>query len=273
MTIKVPPVYKDFEEYHKQPWDGLSEEVRHLLKSIRPQFGFYGEAQPGCLHDTVHIIVDGKGDFPDTDCVHWDIKLWEKPIRYSYDGDFGRSGDVELMLEMTAGRMGTPDFSTEKQFFPKREGLRSLGVYKSFERITMDRADSILLPNEDFPYFAGCSYYLNDVNVPRWLHDMKAEEIPIRAFPRIDNAEVRREFVRKVGMERLIEEFGGKLLDEEGDYELLAFQWEGDDMPYLKMKNPSIGVYHVEGVPPEIKTVKEAIEWRNQMPGSPEILT
>ena len=30
------------------------------------------------------------------------------------------------------------------------------------------------------------------------------------------------------------------------------------------MRNPSIGVYHVEYVPPEIKTCKEALAWRDE---------
>ncbi|MDW8003009.1 MAG: hypothetical protein RMJ39_10200 [Deltaproteobacteria bacterium] len=31
---------------------------------------------------------------------------------------------------------------------------------------------------------------------------------------------------------------------------------------YLKMKNPSTGKYHIEGVPPNIRTCKEALSWR-----------
>ena len=32
--------------------------------------------------------------------------------------------------------------------------------------------------------------------------------------------------------------------------------------PYLKMKNPSIGTYHIEGIGLECKTVKDAIRFR-----------
>jgi hypothetical protein len=31
------------------------------------------------------------------------------------------------------------------------------------------------------------------------------------------------------------------------------------------MVNPSVGLIHVEGVPPEILTVKKALAWRNGM--------
>lgn len=48
-------------------------------------------------------------------------------------------------------------------------------------------------------------------------------------------------------------------------YELITLNLgDGRTRPYLKMNNPSMsGVIHIEGVPPEIKTVKEAITWRN----------
>ena len=76
----------------------------------------------------------------------------------------------------------------------------------------------------------------------------------------------------KFGVERM--ESYGKVMDstEEYNYKLIDMgQW----MPgygtaaYLFMDNPSVpGLRHAEGVPPDIKTVSEAIKWRN---GSEEI--
>ncbi len=43
--------------------------------------------------------------------------------------------------------------------------------------------------------------------------------------------------------------------------------------PYLKMLNPSIGVWHMECVDRSCKTVKDAIKWRNQSEINPSILT
>jgi len=43
--------------------------------------------------------------------------------------------------------------------------------------------------------------------------------------------------------------------------------------PYLKMLNPSIGVWHMECVDKTCKTVKDAIRWRNQSELDPEIIT
>jgi hypothetical protein len=35
------------------------------------------------------------------------------------------------------------------------------------------------------------------------------------------------------------------------------------ERPHLKMKNPSMDLWHIEGVHPDCKTVKEALAWRN----------
>jgi hypothetical protein len=51
---------------------------------------------------------------------------------------------------------------------------------------------------------------------------------------------------------------------------------DGQKRPYLKMLNPSIGVFHIEGVPADITTVRQAINWRagdEREEWQPEILT
>ena len=78
------------------------------------------------------------------------------------------------------------------------------------------------------------------------------------------NAEVRREIVRKIGIERIVSVIGAQSLDVSGDYELLLLDLQdGLKRPYLKMLNPSIGTWHVEGVHPNCVTVEQAIAWRN----------
>lgn len=124
-------------------------------------------------------------------------------------------------------------------------------------------------------------FAMNGVQVEPWLALTPAQEIDCHKIRDILNAEVRREFVRKVGVERLIQQLGGVVLDTDGEmYELVALDL-GDGRtprPYLKMKNPSVpGLYHVEGVPPVIRTVREAINWRAsgdpKQTWTPEILT
>jgi hypothetical protein len=107
---------------------------------------------------------------------------------------------------------------------------------------------------------------LNGVRVPEWIVMTPAEKIDCHEFSKISNAEVRREFVRKVGVERLMVKLGSKMLDKQGDYELHSIPLGGrtGDWPYLKMLNPSIGVWHVEAVSKKCDTVEKALNFRNQ---------
>ena len=106
-------------------------------------------------------------------------------------------------------------------------------------------------------------YRLNGVTVPEWLVKTPAAKLDAGRLLKEDNAEVRRELVRKVGIERVCAELGAKPIDRQGDYELLMLNLrDGRHRPYLKMRNPSLGVFHVEGVHPDCKTVQDAINWR-----------
>ena len=118
-------------------------------------------------------------------------------------------------------------------------------------------------------------WYLNGVEVPQWLAEKREEEIAPGEFAKIQNAEVRREFVRKVGVERIAMACGAESLDKHGDYELLMVDLQGETgkWPYLKMLNPSIQTWHLECVARECKTVQEALNWRNQSQLQPTILT
>ncbi len=46
---------------------------------------------------------------------------------------------------------------------------------------------------------------------------------------------------------------------------------DGRRRPYLKMRCLSTGIWHVEGVPPETKTVEEALSWQYQSEEAPAI--
>jgi len=118
-------------------------------------------------------------------------------------------------------------------------------------------------------------YRLNGVTIPQWLAEKRADEIDCAEFAKIENAEVRREFVRKVGVERIAQQLGADMLDSakrcpcgcdaDTEYELLAVNLGGETgkWPYLKMRNPSIGVWHLEAVPKECRTVSQALNARN----------
>jgi hypothetical protein len=118
-------------------------------------------------------------------------------------------------------------------------------------------------------------YFLNGVSVPEYLVTTPAQELDPMMILKETNVEVRREALRKIGAERLVQKLGAKTLDTEGDmYELLEVDLgQGKTWPYLKMRNPSIGVWHLEAVGKECRTVSEAIEFRNGRKNRPTILT
>lgn len=117
-------------------------------------------------------------------------------------------------------------------------------------------------------------YYLNGVSVEENIVLTSADELDSKFVLTEKNAEVRREIVRKIGVERLCKDLNSKVIDMKDNYELLGLDI-GDNRirPYLKMINPSIGTYHIEGVHPDCKTVDEALKFRNGREGRPVILT
>ena len=107
-------------------------------------------------------------------------------------------------------------------------------------------------------------YSLNGVRMKEEHVMTEAGKIDIQEIIKEKNTEVRRELIRKVGIERFLQKAGAKVLDKSGDYEVLSIRLSDEvpDARYLKMRNPSIGVWHVEGIESECDTVEKAINWR-----------
>jgi hypothetical protein len=105
---------------------------------------------------------------------------------------------------------------------------------------------------------------LNGVRVTKEIVETSPDKLDPNLIITEKNAEVRREIVRKIGIERVCQKLKTKTIDKNNSYELLEIPIkEISRKPrYLKMKNPSIDTYHLEGVPSEIKTCQEAINWR-----------
>lgn len=115
---------------------------------------------------------------------------------------------------------------------------------------------------------------LNGRRAPREIIETPADEIDPKWVFKYKNAEIRREIVAKIGIERILKKLPNKSLDKWKEYELLALDLgENRFRPYLKMVNPSIGTYHIEGVHPDCKTVQQALNWRNQTEEEPLVLT
>jgi hypothetical protein len=121
---------------------------------------------------------------------------------------------------------------------------------------------------------------LNGVEVPSWIVTTKSEELSSKRILEIRNPDIRREFVSKVGIERICNEMGAQViesgLDQKGQpCELLLLNL-GDRFkrPYIKLRNATIpGIYHIEGVHPRCTNLAEAFEFRNGTTEKPEQLT
>jgi len=116
-------------------------------------------------------------------------------------------------------------------------------------------------------------YSLNGVRVSKELVMTSAEQLDPQLIVKETNAEIRREIVRKIGIERVCQKLNAKVLDKQDNYELLNLDLGNRIRPYLKMLNPSIGTYHIEGVHSDCKTVEQALNWRNQTEENPIVLT
>ena len=124
-------------------------------------------------------------------------------------------------------------------------------------------------------------YHLNGIKVTEEIVMTPAHALDPGIILSETNAEVRREVVRKIGIERFIKKYGGITLDTwektETDYKLLKLTVDGMRINpvYLVMRNPSIGVFYAEGVHPTCKTVKEALAWRDgeRIYVEPDVLT
>jgi hypothetical protein len=113
---------------------------------------------------------------------------------------------------------------------------------------------------------------LNGIAVPQYLAETPEGKLDLEFFKKETNADVKAEFVRKYGVERMLS-YGKKVDSHEkyndewwsrSEYEL----WDMKDLfglpyvPYLKMRNLTTGVWHVEAVEPSCMTIPDAIKYR-----------
>lgn len=119
-------------------------------------------------------------------------------------------------------------------------------------------------------------YALNGVRVPEYLAVTPSGAIDLDYYNTITNADVRGEFIRKVGIERFKDR--GRLLDSWRNYPGAEFKkwhdsqyelWDMESMyealdtaPYLSMVNQTTGIFHFEGVSPRCQSLPDAIKER-----------
>lgn len=118
-------------------------------------------------------------------------------------------------------------------------------------------------------------YYLNGVRMydnGRWVTEAFEDTIDPKIVHSIENAEVRQEIIKKIGLDNLFTELKTATVDTFDTYELIDLKiTEEENGRYLKMINPSTGQPHVEGVPNECQNVKQALMWRNGVDNFTEV--
>jgi len=166
--------------------------------------------------------------------------------------EFDKAGEIEFFILFILGNLLL--FVFAKNIFASTDAEHK-EMFDKIDRETRELKES----NESFE---------NDLKILDNATDLKV-------FTKIKNVTVRTRFIKKFGVERIILACGSRIIDKKGDYELLLFDLGGTTgyWPYLKMLNPSIGVWHVEAVGKKCKTVDDAIIWRNQTIDSPRQLT
>ena len=113
---------------------------------------------------------------------------------------------------------------------------------------------------------------LNGVRVSQDLAETPKEKLDIELFKKENNADIRAEFIRKYGIERMtaLGEIIESASEDSGEWERRS-EYQLINMGaifgveraiFLKMKNQSTGIYHLEGVAPECKSIKDALNYR-----------
>ena len=107
-------------------------------------------------------------------------------------------------------------------------------------------------------------YFLNGILIPGEYDITRPHDLTPEQILREENADVRRELIRLVGVEKLLSALPHRVIHKQDDYEVLSIDFPGliEDARFLKMKNPSIGVWHLEGIERECDTVQKALNWR-----------
>jgi hypothetical protein len=111
-------------------------------------------------------------------------------------------------------------------------------------------------------------YTLNGVSVTKDIVMTPAEKIDPTIILTEKNVEIRREIVKKIGIERVCQKLNSRTIDTGLDYnnkqcELLCIDIHGKTYKYIKLVNPSVeGIYHIEGVSTECNTIEDALTYR-----------
>jgi len=136
-----------------------------------------------------------------------------------------------------------------KQFEGNYDNGERVGCHKFYTRDGLVREERV---------------YIRGVGLPQRLAGMLTRGL-MRAehIVEISNAEIRRVCLEELGYSRFLSQIDHEIVDKNGDEELVVINWHPDEEPLclVKIKCPSTCVFYTLRVPPEMKSVKEAIAW------------
>ncbi len=217
---------------------------------------------PEVSTQTKDWIVDKSRELPE-EIEPGIVKPWIK--RQNNQFILARLSNLESVIANKTFTVSTAQTKTILSYW----GERLYRLY-SYETITKDGL---------WTYKDGYKVYtLHGILIPmKYYPAGKLKPADILSEPDVD---IRRELIRAFGLDRMLGTLHHMVIDKQGNYELLKINlpitrnrfWNGEENAkqekevvvgyYLKMTNPSVGCFHLEGVP-RVKTVKEALEWRN----------
>jgi len=118
-------------------------------------------------------------------------------------------------------------------------------------------------------------YHLNGVVVSKKIATIHAKKITVDMVLSEKNVEVRREILRKMGVDNFVAKLGVKpvCISPDNVYALYNIVvGDGINAYYLKMLNPSTGQWHFEGIASEAfddgVTIDNALAWRDSDAGA-----
>ena len=148
--------------------------------------------------------------------------------------------------------------SDEKVIIIDSPEQQHLSLNSRGQRVLHSATGPALLMRDGKAVFA-----LEGIKVPRWLVETPADKLEKKKVLALTDVDQRRVAIQKMGILRLCED--SKVVDAKGDYQLVDMQDVlGSKSLYLRMKNPSNGQIHLEGVDNELATVQQALNWRAQ---------
>ena len=238
-------------------------------------YGYWPMAKivSGIEHDKVVLFNDDR--YSVTTAKHQCLVQWIASQKYSYtfnvidlDGDH----DINIKhylskLKDTIRRFDTTRFSGRSIISWNHIVHDELIQYCKEFRLKMPITLGLYL-DENYSHIKNRFYKrtqgTGELFLPKWLAKKGMKNVESKDILRTRNAEIRREIISILGIERICYDLKAKIIDRQGNYELILLDLrDSRTRPFLKMNNPSVPeIWHVEGVHPCIKTVQDALNYR-----------